>query len=49
VGYDIHVVCGKKIPGEKGNVRQRIVMIQEQVLLLPKFRVVSSHIFTQLL
>jgi hypothetical protein len=42
-----HVVFGQKFPGEKGNVRWHIVMMQQPVLLLPKLRVKSSHIFMQ--
>jgi hypothetical protein len=42
-----HVVFGQKFPGEKGSVRRRVVVIQQQTLLSPKFRAKSSHIFTQ--
>jgi hypothetical protein len=33
VGNDSHVVFGKKFPGEKGSVRQYIVVMQQLVLL----------------
>jgi hypothetical protein len=42
-----HVVFGKKFPGEKGSVKRCVVVIQQQVLLSPKFGAKSSHIFTQ--
>jgi hypothetical protein len=42
-----HVVFGHKFPGEKGNVRGCVAVIQQPVLLLPKFRAKSSHIFKQ--
>jgi hypothetical protein len=43
VGDDSHVVFGKKFCGEKGSVRQRVVMMQQLVLLSPKFGEKSSH------
>jgi hypothetical protein len=46
VGDDSHVVSGEKFPGERGSVRWRDVM-EQPVLLSPKFRVKSSHISTQ--
>jgi hypothetical protein len=45
VGDDSHDGFGQKFPGEKGNVRQCVVMIEQPVLLSPKFRMKSSHIF----
>jgi hypothetical protein len=48
VGDDSHVGFGKKFPGEKGSGRLCIVMMQQPVLLLPKFWVKSSHILMQL-
>jgi hypothetical protein len=36
----------KKIPDERGSVRQCVVKMQE-VLLSPKFGAKSSHVFTQ--
>jgi hypothetical protein len=39
-----HVDFGKKFPGEKGSVRQ---LMQQPVLLSPKFRGKSLHIFMQ--
>jgi hypothetical protein len=44
---DSHVVFGQTFPGGKGSVRQCIVMMQQPVLLSPKFEAKSSHIFTQ--
>jgi hypothetical protein len=41
------VVFGQKFPGEKGSVRQCVVMMQQPVLLSPKFEAKSSHIFMQ--
>jgi hypothetical protein len=37
VGDDSHVVCRKKFPGEKGSVRWCFIMVQQPVLLSPKF------------
>jgi hypothetical protein len=43
-----HVVFGKKkIPTEKGHVRWCVVVMQQPVLLSPKFGAKSSHIFTR--
>jgi hypothetical protein len=47
VGDDSHVVFRQKFPGEKGSVRRCIVVMQQPVVLSPKFGVKSSHIFTQ--
>jgi hypothetical protein len=47
VGDDSRVVSGQKFPDEKGSVRRCIVMMQQPVLLSPKFGVKSSHIFMQ--
>jgi hypothetical protein len=44
-GGNSHVVYGQKFPGEEGFVRWCIVMLQQPVVL-PKFRIKSSHIFT---
>jgi hypothetical protein len=46
VGDDSHVVLGQKFHGEKGSVRQ-CAMMQQPVLLLPKFRAKSFPIFMQ--
>jgi hypothetical protein len=46
VGDDSHVF-GQKFPGEKGSLRQSVVMMQQPVLLSPKFRAKSSHNFMQ--
>jgi hypothetical protein len=40
-------VPGKKFPGGKGIVRRCVVVMQQPVLLSPKFGAKSSHIFTQ--
>jgi hypothetical protein len=47
VADNSHIVCGKKYPAAKGNVRQGIVVMKQPVLLSPKFGAKSSHIFTQ--
>jgi hypothetical protein len=47
VGEDSCVVFGQKFPGEKGSVRRFIVVMQQQVILSPKFGAKSWHIFTQ--
>jgi hypothetical protein len=36
-----------KVSGGKRNVRQCVVVMQQPVLLLPKFGAKSSHMFTQ--
>jgi hypothetical protein len=46
MGDDSHVFI-QKFPGEKGSVRGCVVVMQQPVLLLPKFGAKSSHIFTQ--
>jgi hypothetical protein len=44
VGDNSHVVFGKKkFPGEKVSARLCVVMMQQPVLLLPKFGVKSTH------
>jgi hypothetical protein len=45
VGDNSHVVCSQKFPGWKGSVRWCIVVMQQPVVLSPKFRSKSSHIF----
>jgi hypothetical protein len=47
VGNDSHFVFGQKFPGEKGSVIRCVVVMQQPVLLLKKFRIKSSHIFAQ--
>jgi hypothetical protein len=47
VGEDSCVVFGKKFPGEKGSMRWFIVVMQQQVIMSPKFGAKSWHIFTQ--
>jgi hypothetical protein len=42
VGDNSHVVFGQKFAGEKGSVKWCVVVIQQPVILLPKFRVKSS-------
>jgi hypothetical protein len=44
---DSHVVFGQKFPGENGSVRWCVVIMQQPVLLSPKFEAKSSHILTQ--
>jgi hypothetical protein len=44
---DSHVVFGQTFPPEKGNVRLCAVLMQQPVILSPKFRAKSSCIFTQ--
>jgi hypothetical protein len=44
---DSHVVFGQKFSGEKGSVRQCVVVMQQPVFLSPMFRVKSSHILMQ--
>jgi hypothetical protein len=44
---DDNHVLGKKFPGEEGSMRQCVIMMKHQVLLSPKFRMKSLHIFTQ--
>jgi hypothetical protein len=38
---------GQRFPPGKGSVRQCVVIMQQSVLLSPKFEAMSSHIFTQ--
>jgi hypothetical protein len=47
VGDNSHVGFGQKFSDEKGSVRQSVVVMQQPVLLSPKFGVKSSHIFRQ--
>jgi hypothetical protein len=47
MGDDSHVVFGQKFPDEKGSVQLCIVMMQQPVLLSPKFEVKPLHIFKQ--
>jgi hypothetical protein len=44
-GDDSRVVFDKKFPGEKGSMRWCIVVMQQPVLLLPKFMAKPTHIF----
>jgi hypothetical protein len=46
-GDDGHVVFDQKFHDEKGSVRQYVVVMQEPVLLSPKFSEQSLHIFMQ--
>jgi hypothetical protein len=43
-GDDSRIVFGKKFPGEKGNVKECIVVMRQPVLLLPQF---GTRIFKQ--
>jgi hypothetical protein len=47
MGYDSHVVLGQKFPSEKGNVRWCTIVVQQPLLLWPKFGAKSLHNFTQ--
>jgi hypothetical protein len=47
-GNDSRVIVGQKFPSEKESVRWCVVVMQQPVLLSPKFWAKSSHIFTQL-
>jgi hypothetical protein len=40
---DTHVIFGQKFPGEKGSVRRCVVVMQQLVLLSPKFGAKSAH------
>jgi aerobic-type carbon monoxide dehydrogenase small subunit (CoxS/CutS family) len=44
---DSHVVFGKKVSSEKGSVSRCVVLVDEPVLLSPKFGTKSSRFFTQ--
>jgi hypothetical protein len=46
---DSHIVFDQIFAGEEGSGRWCFVMMQQPVLLLPKFAVKSLHIFLQLL
>jgi hypothetical protein len=46
-GDDSHIVFGQKFPGEKVNVKQCDIVMQQPVRLSPKFGAKSSYIFTQ--
>jgi hypothetical protein len=48
VGGDSHGAFGKKFLGGKGSVRWCVVVMQQPVLLSPKFGAKHSHIFMQL-
>jgi hypothetical protein len=48
--FQFYLQSGKqksRVGGEKGSVRQRVIVMQQPVLLSPKFGVKSLHIFTQ--
>jgi hypothetical protein len=47
VGNDSHVVFGYKFFDERESVRRCVIVMQQPVLLSPKFGAKSSHIFTQ--
>jgi hypothetical protein len=48
VGDYSHIDFGQKFLGGKESVRLCVVVVQQPVLLLPKFGTKSSHIFTDL-
>jgi hypothetical protein len=47
MGDDSHFDFGKKFPGEKGSVRQCVVVMQQPVLLSSESGAKSAHILTQ--
>jgi hypothetical protein len=42
-GGDRHIVSVQKFPGENGSVRWCIIIMQQPVVLSPKFMAKSSH------
>jgi hypothetical protein len=40
VGDDSNVTFGQKFPGEKGSVKWSIVVMQQPIILLPKFEAI---------
>jgi hypothetical protein len=47
MGNDNHVVVSHKLCGFQGCVGGRVVVMKEPVVVAPKFRSFSSHIFSQ--
>jgi hypothetical protein len=47
MGNDNHVAVSHKLRGFQGHVGGRIVVMKEPVVVAPKFRSFSSHIFSQ--
>jgi hypothetical protein len=47
VGNDSDIAFGQKFPGEKGSLRQCVIMVQQPIPLLPELRVKSSQMFTE--
>jgi hypothetical protein len=47
MGNDNHVVVSHKLCGFHGRAGGRVVMMKEQVVVVPKFLSFSSHIFSQ--
>jgi hypothetical protein len=47
MGNDNHVVVSYKLCGFQGRVGGRVVVMKEPVVVAPKFRSLSSHIFSQ--
>jgi hypothetical protein len=47
MGNDNHVVVSHKLCGFRGRVCDRVVIMKERVVIGPKFRSFSSHIFSQ--
>jgi hypothetical protein len=47
VREDSHVIFGQNFPTERGSVRWCVVVMQQPVLLSPKFGAKSPHIFAQ--
>jgi hypothetical protein len=48
-GDDSHFVFCQKLLGEDGSVRQGVVVVKLPGLFSPKFGVMSSHVFAQML
>jgi hypothetical protein len=48
-GGDGNVVFGEKFAGEKRNLRRCIAVMQQPIILSPKFGMKSSQIFMQLM
>jgi hypothetical protein len=47
MGNDNHVVVRHKLCGFQGHVGVRVVMVKEPLVVAPKFRSFSLHIFSQ--
>jgi hypothetical protein len=47
MGNDSHVVVSHELCGFQARVGGRVVMMKEPIMVAPKFRSFSSHIFSQ--